>query len=111
MGIPAGWHDDGTTLIAPNGHKVVQGFRKRVLAGWDPHNLPLEEEHGQDPLEQFSHQADNKGTQQTFLYSVLSFTPTRGAFLTRIGNEFLGMRNEVKRLSDQITQLQKTGGS
>ena len=111
MGVPAGWHDDGTTLIAPNGHKVVLGFRKRVLEGWDPNNVPLEEEHGQDPLEQFSQQADNKGTQQTFLYSVLSFTPTRGAFLTRIGNEFLGMRNEVKRLSDQITQLQKTGGS
>jgi N-acetylmuramoyl-L-alanine amidase len=118
MGVPAGWHDDGTTLTASNGQKVVLGFRKRVLDGWDPNNVPLEGEHGQDPLEQFSPQADNKGTQQTFLFSVLSFTPTRGAFVTRIGSEFLGIRNEVKQLSDQvahlenqIAHLQKTDGS
>lgn len=118
MGVPAGWHDDGTTLTAPNGHRVVLGFRNRVLEGWDPNNVPLEEEHGQDPLEQFSQQSDNKGTQQTFLFSVLSFTRTRGVFVTRIGSELLGMRNEVKQLGDQvkqletqIAQLQKSGGS
>ncbi len=118
MGVPARWHDDGTTLTAPNGHRVVRGFRERVLAGWDPNNVPLEEEHGQDPLEQFFQQADNKGTQQTFLYSVLCYNQTRGVYIMGIGNEFLGVRNEVKQLSDQITQLenqiaqlQKTGGS
>jgi N-acetylmuramoyl-L-alanine amidase len=111
MGVPAGWHDDGTTLTAPNGHKVVLGFRERVLAGWDPHNVPLEEEHGQDPLEQYFRQADNKGTQQVFLYSVLCFNQTRGVYVMGIGNEFLGTRNKVKQLSDQIAQLQKTGGS
>jgi hypothetical protein len=116
MGIPAGWHDDGTTLTAPNGHKVVQGFRKRVLAGWDPNNVPLEEEHGQNPLEEFFQQEDNKGTQQIFQSSVLCFNHTRGVFVMDIGHEFLGTRNKVKQLSDQITQLenqiaqlQKTG--
>src|SRR5207245_336630 len=35
--VPAGWKDDGTTLTAPNGYKVVQGFRGYVLAHeWHP---------------------------------------------------------------------------
>ena len=41
--IPNGWHDDGATLTAPNGNKVVRGFRNFVLrypGGWDPTNQP-----------------------------------------------------------------------
>ena len=117
VGVPARWRDDGTTLTAPNGHKVVQGFRERVLAGWDPQNVPLEEEHGQTPLEEYFQQEDNHGTQQIFNYSVLCFNHTRGVYVMGIGNEFLGTRNKVKQLSNQITQLenqiaqlQKTGG-
>jgi hypothetical protein len=106
MGVPAGWHDDGKTLTAPNGHRVVKGFRDRVLAGWDPQNVPLEEEHGQDPLEEFFQQPDNKGTQQTFLYSVLCYNTQRGVYIMGVGNEFLGLRNKEKQLSDQITQLE-----
>jgi hypothetical protein len=52
-GIPAGWHDDGTTLTAPNGHKVVLGFRQYILNNyWDPQNQPLEDEDGRNPLEE-----------------------------------------------------------
>src|SRR5205823_3004304 len=37
--VPAGWHDDGTTLIAPNGVKVVLGFRQFILGhNWDSQN-------------------------------------------------------------------------
>ena len=40
--IPAGWHDDGTTLTAPNGVQVVLGFRAHVLSNtWDPNDYPL----------------------------------------------------------------------
>src|SRR5258708_21451598 len=39
---PTGWHDDGTTLTAPNGVKVVHGFRDYVLAhNWDAANEPV----------------------------------------------------------------------
>ena len=32
-GVPSGWADDGTTLTAPNGNKVTEGFRDTIL-GW-----------------------------------------------------------------------------
>lgn len=106
MDVPSGWQDDGTTLTAPNGHKVVLGFRDKVLAGWDPANVPLEEEHGQDPLEEFFSQPDNKGTQQTFLYSVLCWNPERGVYIMGVGNEFLGLRNKAAQLLAEIAKLQ-----
>lgn len=48
MTIPSGWHDDGTTLTAPNGVTVVQGFRDKVLAdaNWNPALWPLAKEYG-----------------------------------------------------------------
>lgn len=45
-GVPSGWTDDGTTLVAPNGNKVVLGFRWYVLNNaWPADNWPLENEH------------------------------------------------------------------
>src|SRR5258708_4819206 len=43
MTLPAGWHDDGTTLTCPNGVRIVLGFRNEILplllAGkWSPTN-------------------------------------------------------------------------
>lgn len=45
MHVPDNWHDDGTTLTAPNGHTFTQGFRDTVLnyaGGWDASDLPLD---------------------------------------------------------------------
>lgn len=41
-GIPNGWHDDGTTLTAPNGVPVTLGFRDHILAApvWPAALLP-----------------------------------------------------------------------
>jgi hypothetical protein len=39
-GVPAGWQDDGTRLLAPGGVPVVCGFRARVLDGWDAALVP-----------------------------------------------------------------------
>lgn len=40
-------------FFAPNGHKVVLGFRQYVLANnWHPENLPLQEEGGRTPLDE-----------------------------------------------------------
>ena len=48
-GVPQGWSDDGHTLIAKNGRKVVAGFRGWILThDWNPENVPLEEEHNAD---------------------------------------------------------------
>lgn len=45
-GIPAGWHDDGSILTAPNGHRVVRGFRDHILAAdWPAALQPVNEEY------------------------------------------------------------------
>lgn len=48
MSVPANWKDDGTTLTAPNGHKVIRGFRTLILgqASWPAMLMPLNEESG-----------------------------------------------------------------
>jgi hypothetical protein len=98
-GIPAGWKDDGQTLTAPNGHKVVLGIRAHILTSvWDPKNVPQEEEHHQDPLEQFFDQPNNTGQQQVFLYSVLNYSSSRGVYEMGVGNEFLGLRKALAAL-------------
>lgn len=86
--IPQGWHDDGTTLTAPNGHKVVLGFRAKVLAGWDPADVPLEEEHQVAHVENYY--PSDAGAIQTFNYTRLCYTASRGVYKMGIGNELLG---------------------
>jgi N-acetyl-anhydromuramyl-L-alanine amidase AmpD len=94
--IPAGWKDDGTILTAPNGHKVVRGFRNYILTHpWDPGDVPQEEEHGQNPLEAYYNQPNNTGTQQIFLYTTLNWNTTRNVYKMGVGNEFLHTRNDL----------------
>ncbi len=46
VGIPPGWKDDGTRLMAPNGQSVVLRFRWYILTHpWAPDDWPLENEH------------------------------------------------------------------
>src|SRR6266566_6813812 len=87
-GVPQGWHDDGTTLTAPNGHKVVRGFRAKVLAGWDAQDIPLEEERQVAHVEQYY--PSDAGAVQTFNFSRLCYTQARGVYKMGIGNELLG---------------------
>jgi hypothetical protein len=106
-GIPQGWSDDGTTLKAPNGRVVVMGFRQWVLShNWDPANLPLENEHGQTPLE-VSNPALGGGTQQLFRWKVLEWTPARGVFEMWAGQEFLALRQQWEGLMQQVQTLQQ----
>ena len=93
--VPKDWHDDGTTLTAPNGHKVVRGFRDYVLSHyWDPGNYPLEEEVGRNPLEE-SNPSLGAGTQQVFRWTVLEWTQQRGVFVAWVGQEFLKLRQNL----------------
>lgn len=90
--IPSGWKDNGTTLTAPNGHTVTLGFRDYVLNhNWDSNNYPLEEAHGQTPLE-LSNPSLGGGTQQTFRTTVLEWTPSGGVFVAWVGQELLKLR-------------------
>ena len=105
-GVPQGWSDDGTTLVAPSGHKVVSGFREYVIShSWDPNNVPLEEEHGRTPVE--SYYPSEGGSVQTFNYARLCWTPKRGVYVEGIGNELLGCERELATLKSQtpVTDL------
>lgn len=104
--IPAGWQDDGTTLIAPNGHKVVRGFRAYILANaWHPENFPLQEEVGLTPLEE-ANLALGGGTQQVFRWTALEWTPARGVFVAWIGQELLRLRADKAALTAQVAELE-----
>lgn len=99
-GVPQGWKDDGTTLLAPNGIGVVRGFRQFVLDPknqWHPDNHPIETEHAQAPLE-ISHPDYGNGTQQLFKWTMLGWTPQHGVFLEWIGEELAAYRVEVAKL-------------
>ncbi len=69
--IPAGWHDTGSSLVAPNGFEVRDGFRIKVMAGWEATDLPLENEHGMV----------SGGTEQNFTRTVLRWTTQRGVWV------------------------------
>ena len=93
--IPKGWTDNGTTLTAPIGHKVVQGFRTRIIedSSWDPANVPLEEEHGMGAA---------GGTQQTFTLNALRWTSANGVTLADLGTQYLAAEAQVAALQSQI---------
>jgi hypothetical protein len=104
--VPAGWHDDGKTLTAPNGHRVVLGFRDYVLThAWHPENVPLEEEEGRNPLEE-SNPSLGGGTRQVFNWIMLEWTPARGVFVAWIGKELLRLRADKDALSAQVASLE-----
>lgn len=106
MGIPANWHDDGTTLTAPNGHKVVHGFRQYVLSHtWDPANVPLGEEFGTTQLEA-GNPSLGGGTQQIFNWTVLEWTESRGVFEMWTGQELLATRSQVAKYYQRTVDLQ-----
>ncbi|HET8910761.1 MAG TPA: glycoside hydrolase family 25 protein, partial [Ktedonobacteraceae bacterium] len=77
--IPAGWHDDGKTLTAPNGIRVVLGFRAYILAtaSWNPNNLPQEAECHSDPV-LLHNTAIGAGQRQCFRDGMLWYTNTKG---------------------------------
>jgi len=104
--IPQGWQDKNGILIAPNGFQVVRGFRDYILNsnGWPAWNWPVENEHGQTPLE-ISNTKLGGGTQQLFRLQPLGWTPSGGVFPEWTGPEILALRAEIATLKAQIAAL------
>lgn len=103
--IPTGWIDKNGVLIAPNGFQVVQGFRDYILNNqWEAWNWPVENEHGQTPLE-ISNTKLGGGTQQLFRAYPLGWTPSRGVFTEWTGPEILALRAKIADLEAQIAKL------
>jgi len=90
MPIPTGWKDDGKTLTAPNGHKVVLGSRAHVLAAptWDSNDQPLMEE-ASVPFVEENNPALGSGARQIFDISALEYTTSRGVQPLWMGKELM----------------------
>lgn len=73
VGIPQGWHDDGSTLSAPNGKTVVLGFRDYILGhAWDASNQPIAAQFHTDNL-LVEDGRWGAGDVQPFTFSVLMY--------------------------------------
>lgn len=97
MGVPQGWHDNGTMLTAPNGHVVMRGFREYVLAHtWDPANMPLMEERPANP-----------GTFIVFMETELGWTPEKGVYPVSMGNELMKCWGVIAALQSKLQQVQQ----
>ena len=103
MSIPGGWHDDGTTLTAPNGHFFQHGFRNVVLDAptWDPGDQPNEEEYG-TPQVLLHNASVGGGTRATTRDHLLWWTSADGVHV----EPYLGL--ELKACYDLIATLKAT---
>lgn len=108
-GVPAGWHDDGKTLTAPNGITVGTGIRAKVLVwpgGWPAWNIPQEEEHHMASLE-LANPSVGAGAQQVFRATVLEWTPKQGVFMMAVGPELLATRAALAKADGELTTAQQ----
>lgn len=105
MEVPVNWQYDGSTLVAPNNHRVVLGFANAVLSGgWPATLIPLENEVHVRVFE-FSHPDLGGGQQQIFQDTktgaclMLNYNDTRGVFVGHVGEEIMFLRNQQGNLS------------
>lgn len=98
--VPTGWSDNGTELIAPNGVKVVLGFREHVLNSvWNPENVPQETEFYPAQVELHNLQL-GPGSVQIFRDNLLWYTSAHGV----VQEPYLGL--EIAAAYAKIAQLQ-----
>jgi len=103
MGVPTGWKDNGKELVAPNGIKVVRGFRDYILSHpWDSGNYPLEPEQAMSPVE-LSNPSLGNGTGQRFRWASLKWTASKGVYLSWVGQEEKYLRERVVALEKNQT--------
>lgn len=104
--VPSGWHDDGTTLTAPNGVKVVLGFRKFVLFGsWDAANIPLGAEEWSDHVDPFDTNS-GPGSNQFFTNCSLRYTEKDGVKYGPVGRYYQDSNNALVNAKNQVSVLQ-----
>ena len=106
MVVPQGWSDDGQQLTAPNAVVVVRGFRDYILThGWLAEDWPLAPEAGADPVEP-GNPGLGAGTCQIFRLTKLSWTQSRGVYVTWIGQDYQALAQQLAAAQATATQLQ-----
>ncbi len=104
--VPSGWHDDGTTLVAPNGVHVVLGFRKFVLFNnWESSNIPLGVEEWSDHVDPFDTSSE-PGSNQFFTNCSLRYTVSNGVRYGPVGRYYQDANNSLVNARNQAAILQ-----
>lgn len=100
-GVPSGWKDDGTHLLAPNGNSAVQGFRSLVeqTPGWFAALQPIGPAYG----------LSSPNTRQDFALSTgwdgsKLFLTSAPALVHK--DQLDAAQTRVSELTSQVTQLQ-----
>jgi hypothetical protein len=105
VGIPNNWHDDGSTLTAPNGVRVVQGFREWVLTHpWNADDFPLAPEFGSPSIEP-GNPAIGAGTRQDFRMTSLGWTQAHGVYRIWVGQDLRALESELATTRTQLDNL------
>ena len=108
--VPLGWKDDGTTLTAPNGIKVLKDFRSYVLThNWQSDDLPLEPQKHIAQLE-VSDPALGGGDCQHFRMTTLEATAQKGVFEAWTGQELLALAQLCTQLTKERDALKVAQG-
>lgn len=107
MPVPAGWKDDGTTLIAPNGKQVHTGFRTRILndSTWQAGDQPVTDELTVDHIEMRPGGDNSRGQTQFTMNHQFGWYPARGVFDTELGPEAVWLRDQVSALQAEVASL------
>lgn len=104
-GVPTGWKDDGTTLTAPNGVKVIRGFRAYVLANkWDKSNWPLVAEYSSNSIEP-GNPSIGAGVRQDFRWMSLGWTEAKDVYVIWTGQDFLALRQQLADALKMVEDL------
>ena len=108
MGIPEGWHDNGATLVAPNGVAVVRGFREWILAHpWDAMNYPLAVERTLPSIEP-GNPSIGAGSRQDFRMTSLGWTTSKNVYVIWVGQDIVALQTQVAKLEAQLKQVAPT---
>ena len=107
-GTPTGWTDDSQAkiLTAKNGRKVPGVWRDYILSHtWDADDVPIEDGHECDPVEDYYKQTPSGGARMLFNYTELGWIAGR-TYKVGIGNELKGCRAERDALKAEVATLQ-----
>lgn len=106
MGVPQGWRDDDTTLVAPNGYKVDLGFRQFILNNpWSADDVPVSLDYHCDHIYEIDPSSPG-GDRQDFMRSSLIYTAANGVQLARVGQDYSTLQARLVAANTQIALLE-----
>lgn len=112
--VPSGWHDNGTTLTAPNSVTVIRGFREVVLnpqkylgwtEDWKANDWPLAVEQTLASVEP-GNASIGGGARQDFRMTSLGWTTSRNVYQIWVGQDVLALQQQMTTVAQHNASLQ-----